>query len=152
MLNSSNSSSLVIIQKYILLASGMQSSVILRDKVISLHEQTDDLDQIAELADTFMTELDKNSDYNSSQTAAAAREWLTNIRATDKSLATGTDAIQDLVDRFIYGNVQNKVNAKNGDGIKSWGEIARVINCGAGDDRNILGYITVNCWPTTNKH
>ncbi len=138
MLNSSNSSSLVIIQKYILLATGMQSSVALRNKVIALHEQTDDLDRVAELANTFMTELDKNSDFNRSQTANAAREWLKNARATDKSLATVTVAIQELIDSFIDDNAQNKVNAKNGNSIKSSGEVVMTIDCDADDDRNFI--------------
>lgn len=132
MLNSSNSSSLVIIQKYILLVTGMSSSVALRNKVVALHEQTDDLDQVAELVDTFMTELNKNNHYNSSQAANAAREWLANIRATDESLATCTEAIQGLIDSFNDGNVQSKVIAENGNGIQNSDELATTIG-GGGD-------------------
>ena len=138
MLNSSNSSSLVIIQKYILLATGMQNSVVLRSKVVALHEQLSDFDQLAKLADTFMTELEKNSDYNSSQTASAAREWLANIRATDESLATSTEAIQSLVDNFNEGNIQSTVNTENRNSNKSPDKIATTTNSSAGDDRNIL--------------
>lgn len=138
MLNSSNSSSLVIIQKYILLATGMRSSVALRNKVIALHEQTDGLDQVAKLASTFMTELDKNGDYNRSRTANAAREWLANVRATEKSLATATDAIQELIDSFINGDVHNKDNAKDGNGIKGSNEVVTTIDCGADDDPNVI--------------
>ena len=134
MLNSSDSSSLVIIQKYILLATGMKNSVALRNKVVALHEQLDDLDQVAELADSFMAELDNNSDYNSSQAANAAQDWLANIRVTDESLATCTEAIQGLIDSFNEGNVQNKVIAENGDGIQNSDELATTI----GDDSKVL--------------
>ena len=150
-----NSTSLAIIQKYILLATGMPSSAVLRDKVVALQEQTDDLGQVAELADTFMTELNENSDYNSSQAANAAREWLASIRATDEALATGTEAIQDLIDSVNDGNVPSKVNAENEDGIQNSNELATTIGDGgdntaatplasplssppAGDDRNLL--------------
>ncbi|MDH5552613.1 MAG: hypothetical protein OEX82_04710 [Nitrosomonas sp.] len=116
MLNSTNSSSLVIIQKFILLATEMQNSVALRNKVVALHEQANDLDRLAELADAFMTKLNENSDYNNSQTAAAAQEWLANIRATNESLAIDAEAIQGLIDNFNDGNVQSEAVAENKDG------------------------------------
>lgn len=111
-----NSTSLAIIQKYILLATSMPNSAALQDKIVALQEQTDDLGQVAKLADTFMTELNENSDYSSSQAANAAREWLASIRATDESLATSTEAIQGLIDSFNDGSVQSKAIAENGDG------------------------------------
>lgn len=136
MLNSSASSSLAIIQRFILLATGMQSSVALRAKVIALYEQMDDLDKIAELANIFMTKLDKSSDYNSSKKAAAAREWLENIHANDKSLVVCINAIQGLIASFISGNIEKKINIRNRDGIKNSDKTTTVI--GDGGDSNIL--------------
>jgi len=45
-----------IIQKYILLATCAPGSNAVRDDVIKLYEQTNDLSQVAELVDTFMTQ------------------------------------------------------------------------------------------------
>lgn len=138
MLNSSASSSLAIIQRFILLATGMQSSVALRAKVIALYEQMDDLDKIAELANIFMTKLDKSSDYNSSKKAAAAREWLENIHANDKSLVACINAIQGLIASFNSGNIEKKINIRNRDGIKNSDKTTTVIGDGDGGDSNIL--------------
>jgi len=51
-----NQTTLGIIQKYILLATGAPGSNALRDDVIKLHEQTNNLSQVNNLVDTFMAQ------------------------------------------------------------------------------------------------
>ena len=52
-----NSSSLVIVQKYILLATGTPSSFAMRESVFVMYEQTNGKNQVAGLIDDFMTDV-----------------------------------------------------------------------------------------------
>ena len=114
-----NQSTLITLQKYILLATGIPSSSVLRDQLYQLRDQTGDFSQIAPLVDDFMTQQVLQNEKGVSGVLQAIANNGFSLNLTDSEadqlvtdfLAQGIDSWSKL---FTFLTTETEIDAELG--------------------------------------